>query len=804
MKLETEVVRKQITVRGIVQGVGFRPYVYGLATGLGLAGSVLNDPSGVTIEVEGESATVESFFSRLRADPPPLARIDEMDARYLQPKGDTDFRILQSESAGQHTALISPDMSVCDECLSEIRDPRARRHRYAFTNCTNCGPRFTITKDIPYDRPNTTMGGFSMCRECRIEYEDPGDRRFHAQPIACPVCGPQLRLTNPLGAALEGDPLESAARLLVRGRILALKGLGGFHLACDALNEEAVSSLRSRKHREEKPFALMAADIESIRRYCHVSGEQEGLLKGRRKPIVLLKRLSEEQRTSEAGAAEPGSLERGPGEASLAPSVAPGNRNLGFMLPYTPLHFLLLDEFTRAGGRGILVMTSGNVSDEPIAYTDRAALEDLVGIADYLLMHDRPIHIRCDDSVVRTFGGSEMLLRRARGYAPEPVRLPLKSLRPVLAVGAELKHTFCLAEQDRAFVSHHIGDLENWETMKSFLEGVEHFSRIFQIAPAALAHDLHPEYLSTKWALAQAEGSEAPLPGADLAGAPAIAVQHHHAHIASCLADNGTSGPVIGLALDGTGYGDDGTIWGCEIMVADLVSYRRAGHLRTVPLAGGAAAIKEPWRMAAVYLAEAYGDRAGELALPFVRNTVSRWRPVLQMAASGLNSLPTSSAGRLFDAVAAVAGLKERVNYEGQAAIELEQTADPGGGRAYPCSVKAPSPGAPLVLDGVELFCAACEDLVQGASVSQVAGAFHRGLASGLVAACREVREATGISEVALSGGTFQNEMLLGLVAGGLDKIGLRVLTHSQVPANDGGISLGQAAVAAARMAKEG
>lgn len=783
MKLQQERFRKAIRVEGIVQGVGFRPFVFNLASRLGLAGTVRNDAEGVTIEVEGDPGTVGAFLSELSENPPPAARIDGITSTEVRPLGETQFRILQSRAVGEHTALISPDMSICDECLEEIRDRDARRYRYPFTNCTNCGPRFTITRDIPYDRPNTTMARFEMCSECRAEYENPRDRRFHAQPIACPRCGPQLRLTNPLGARTEGEALHEAAALLAEGLILAIKGLGGFHLACDALNEEAVSALRSRKHREEKPFAVMAPDAGLIRQFCEVSQDERALLESRRRPIVLLRRR----------------LEGFPPAAS----VAPGNRFLGFMLPYTPLHYLLLDEFGRAGGKGVLVMTSGNVSDEPIAFTDEAAFEDLRGIADLYLVHDRPIYIRCDDSVVGTFRGEQALLRRARGYAPEPVRMPLKTKKPVLAVGAELKHTFCLTKQDRAFVSHHIGDLENWETMKSFLEGVEHFSRVFEIAPEAVSYDLHPEYLSTKWALGQVDGSEARLPGLDLKGAPAFGVQHHHAHVASCLADNGSAGPVIGLALDGTGWGEDGTIWGCEILVADLVSYRRAGHLRPVPLAGGAAAIKEPWRMGAIYLREAFGGEAAGVDLEFVHRTLERWRPVLDMADKGLNSLPTSSAGRLFDAVAAVVGMRERVNYEGQAAIELEQVADPLEAAAYSTEINQPATGAPLIIDGVGLFRSACEDLLTGAPPSRVAGAFHNGFAGALVEACRIVREQTGMGVVALSGGTFQNKLLLERVTDGLEEIGCSVLRHHTVPANDGGISLGQAVVAGARMSRE-
>jgi len=785
MDTKNKTARRVILVDGIVQGVGFRPYVFNLATRRGLAGFVLNDAEGVTIEVEGDPGTLDDFERALPRKPPPLARIDGIKTSEVPPNGETGFRIDLSQTGKVRTALVSPDMSICEACLAEIRDPAERRFRYAFTNCTNCGPRFTITKDIPYDRPNTTMAGFQMCQACRAEYEDPRDRRFHAQPIACPLCGPQLALTDPAGNLLGGDPLVQAGKLLGAAKILAVKGLGGFHLACDAMNEKAVSALRGRKHREEKPFALMAPDLATVERFCEVSESEVALLSGHRRPAVLLNRRDTEQ-------------------GNLAQSVAPRNRCLAFMLPYTPLHYLLLDEFRRAGEPGernatVLVMTSANVSDEPIAYTNEAAYADLENIADYFLVHNRPIHIRCDDSVVRETGRP---IRRSRGYAPEPLKLPLASSKPVLAVGAELKHTFCLAKNDRAFVSHHIGDLENWETMRSFMEGIQHFSRIFEIRPEVIAYDLHPEYLSTKWALGQLIGSEPPLPGLDLAGARAEGVQHHHAHIASCLADNGLTGPVIGLALDGTGWGDDGTLWGCEILVADLVSYRRAGHLRTVPLAGGAAAIKEPWRMASVYMAEAFGSDAQTPDLEFVRRNRDRWGPVLGMAAKGFNSLPTSSAGRLFDAVAAVAGLKDSVNYEGQAAVELEQAADPGEKMAYPCPVSLKAEGAQVIIDGVSLFASACEDLAAGAGIARVSAGFHNGLGNALAAACEIVRQSTGLGEVALSGGTFQNELLATSVTQNLEEKGFAVWRHKSIPANDGGISVGQAAVASARLRK--
>ncbi|HWD09451.1 MAG TPA: carbamoyltransferase HypF [Actinomycetota bacterium] len=781
--------RVRVLVTGIVQGVGFRPFIYNLAVGLDLGGFVRNDPQGVTIEVEGAADAVEAFLSYLVVRPPPLARIESLTPEELVPLGAADggrgFAIAASEAgAGERIALVSPDVASCDECLAELRDPAARRFGYAFTNCTNCGPRFTITTGIPYDRPNTTMAPFAMCAECRAEYEDPANRRFHAQPIACPVCGPLVSM-----GGLTGPPaIQACARSLADGKVVALKGLGGYHLACDASNRAAVDALRSRKVREEKPFAVMAGSLEALRLVCDISAEEAALLSGHRRPIVLLGRSSAPT-------------------VALAEGVAPRNRCLGAMLPYTPLHSVLLDAFAalaaEQGGPGILVMTSGNRSDEPIAYEDGDAAGRLGPIADAALTHNRPIHMRCDDSVTRVYRGEEYLIRRARGYAPEPLLLQAAFPMPVLAVGAELKHTFCLGAERRAFVSHHIGDLENYETMRSFIEGVAHYCRIFSITPDAVAYDLHPEYLSTKWALDQVSGEAEPPPGIALEGCELVGVQHHHAHIASCMADNGIGGQVIGLALDGTGWGSDGTLWGCEVLVAGQARFRRAGHLRTVPLPGGAAAIKEPWRMAAVYLEAAFGAvAAAELRLPFVAETAGSWGRVLELAAKGINAPVCSSAGRLFDAAAALAGLRSTVVYEGQAAIELEQASDPGERSAYPCPVGG-AVGAPggLVVDGVALVAALAEDLASGSPVAVAGARFHNGLAGALVACCTSVREATGLTRVALSGGTFQNLLLLEAVTAGLESAGFEVYRHRRVPANDGGISLGQAAVAAARIA---
>ena len=782
--------RVRIVVRGIVQGVGFRPFVHNLAVRLVLGGFVRNDSSGVTIEVQGPAAAVDAFLRDLISKPPPLAWIESVDTEELAPapgqeSGEREgFAIVASvEDPGatpgtRRRALVSADVATCAECLAEIRDPMARRFGYAFTNCTNCGPRFTITVGVPYDRPNTTMAGFPMCEACEAEYHNPADRRFHAQPIACPACGPTVTLGDEHARAA----LQACARALAEGRILALKGLGGYHLACDATNEEAVAMLRSRKVREEKPFALMAAGTDAVCRFCEVSAHEALLLGGHRRPIVLLQ-----------ARARP--------EVVVAEGIAPGNRSLGVMLPYTPLHSLLLDAMAAETGQApVLVMTSGNRADEPIAYEDDDAFERLGPVADAIVTHNRPIHMRCDDSVTRSFRGEEYPIRRARGYAPEPLLLTGGFPLPLLAVGAELKHTFCLGAGDRAFVSHHIGDLENWETMRSFVEGVAHYCRIFQVTPEAVAYDLHPDYLSTKWALDQVAGAGMPVPGISLEDCDALGVQHHHAHIASCMADNGLDGTVIGLALDGTGWGTDGTLWGGEVLVASFAEFRRAGHLRTVPLAGGAAAIREPWRMAAVYLREGFGREAAGLDLPFVRQTVHRWGPVLELAAKGINAPLTSSSGRLFDAAAALAGLRATVVYEGQAAIELEQASDPGERSAYPCDVR--EEGGMVVMDGVGLLVAMAQDLLAGAPLPTAGARFHNGLAEALVEACRRVRAATGLSRVALSGGTFQNLLLLAQVTDLLERASFHVFRHRRVPANDGGISLGQAAVAGAFFAQ--
>jgi hydrogenase maturation protein HypF len=757
------VVRTAVRVEGIVQGVGFRPFVYTLATGLGLSGFVGNDADGVFVEVEGPAATVSTFLAALERDAPPLARIERVTATAMTPGGSESFTIAASGPARRRGTLVSADTATCADCLRELADPAGRRFGYPFINCTNCGPRFTIVRDVPYDRPLTTMAGFAMCEPCAAEYHDPADRRFHAQPTCCPACGPRLRLLDPAGNTLAGNtlagqPLARAAELLRAGQVLAIKGLGGYHLAADAACEQAVAALRTRKHREDKPFAVMAADLAAARRLGEVDSAAADLLTSNGRPIVLLTRQP---------------------AADIAASAAPGNRSLGVMLPYTPLHHLLLQTVGRP-----IVLTSGNVSDEPILFRDGDALARLGGIADAFLIHDRAIHIRTDDSVARVFAGRPMLIRRSRGYVPEPLSVSGGFPRQVLACGAELKNTFCLARDHHAFVSHHIGDLENAETLRSFTEGIEHFGRLFDITPQVVAHDLHPEYLSTKYALELADE------GLSLQG-----VQHHHAHIASCLADNGAEGPVIGVAFDGTGYGPDGTIWGGEFLVAGLAGFERAGHLAPVPMPGGAAAIRQPWRMAAAYLDAAGGADPAD-ALDVMRRNQAHWPAIVAMARKGINSPLTSSAGRLFDAAAAILGVRDAINYEGQAAVELEQLADPGETGAYPAGIEA---GPPFRARGSDLVLGVIGDLAAGTPPEVIAARFHHGVAALVEAGCLLTRERHGLDTVALSGGVFQNLLLLRAVVSRLQARGFRVLVHSRIPCNDGGISLGQAVVAGAR-----
>lgn len=770
---ERETARIRVRVRGVVQGVGFRPFVYGLACHLGLGGFVGNDGLGVLIEAEGPARALDCLVEALTRQAPPLARVEQVEVERIAPAGQTDFSISASGQTGPRTVLVAPDTGTCADCLREMADPADRHHGYAFTNCTNCGPRYTIVRELPYDRPGTTMAAFALCERCEREYADPLDRRFHAQPVCCPECGPRLELRGADGSGpagdCDGDPVARAAELLAGGAIVAIKGLGGYHLAVAAANEVAVGTLRQRKHREERPLALMVPDVDAARRLCAVDDVEEGLLLDPARPIVL--------------------LERRP-DAEVAPSVAPRRRGLGIMLPYTPLHHLLTSAHPAP-----LVMTSGNLSDEPIAYRDDDALKRLSGVADAFLVHDRAIHTRVDDSVMRAARGGPLPIRRSRGFAPAPLTLPWEFPRHVLACGPELKNTFCLARDRHAFVSHHIGDLENHETLQSFTEGIEHFRRLFSITPQVVAHDLHPEYLSTKYAV---EYWDAEYGDAEYGDAELVGVQHHHAHIASCLADNEVAGPVIGVAFDGLGMGEDGTLWGGEFLVADLAGFTRAGHLATVPMPGGARAVREPWRMGAAYLDAAYGSDWPDIApaRALLSRQGERLNQVAAAARAGLNAPRTSSAGRLFDAVAALAGVRDVVSYEGQAAIEFEQVADPSEQGLYTARIEG---GSPLVVRGADLVSAALDDVDAGVATPVVSARFHNGLAAIVVEVCDLIRRDTGLATVALSGGVFQNVVLLERCVAGLEASGFRVLTHRRVPPNDGGVSLGQAAVCGAR-----
>ncbi|MGA2011966.1 MAG: carbamoyltransferase HypF [Solirubrobacteraceae bacterium] len=779
-------VRTRARVEGTVQGVGFRPFVYRLAREERLAGYVLNDEHGVLLEVEGDPSAVERFMARLRADAPPLATIDAVRRDHRRPLHEREFRIVDSVRSGATSdAPVSPDWATCADCLAELADPADRRFRYPFINCTNCGPRFTIVRGVPYDRPLTTMAPFAMCRACRREYDDPADRRFHAQPNACPACGPRIRALRSDGREAltgdAGDPVAWIAARLAAGAIVAVKGLGGYHLVCDAADEAAVSALRARKHREHKPFALMVSGVPAARELVALGEEEESLLCSGRRPIVLARRRL---------------------TAAVAAAVAPGAPELGVMLPYSPLHHLLLADFAAAAGgaRPGLVMTSGNVSDEPIAYDDEDALARLGSIADLFLVHDRAIQTRTDDSVVRVarVAGDRrpLLLRRSRGYVPAHLALPDGDRRPLLACGAEQKSTFCLAKGGRAWVGHHIGDLEHVATLQAFRDGIDHFQALFDVMAEVVAHDLHPDYLSTQYALER--------DGVELVG-----VQHHHAHLAACLAEHRIAaggGRAVGAIFDGTGYGPDATVWGGELLVGGLTACQRAGRLWPVRMPGGAAAVRQPWRMACAWLAAAFGEpRPVPARLAGVVDP-GRWDAVSRIAASAEVSPLTSSMGRLFDAVGALCGLAVEAAYEGQPAVELEAAAwraaggrGGGGGEPGAYAVELVGDAGGLVLDPRRAVRAIAADLEAGAGADVVAARFHAGLAAVTVAALARIAGERGLETVVLSGGVFQNRMLLEAVATGCAAAGLRVLVPELLPPNDGGISFGQAAVARSR-----
>ncbi len=747
-------VRKQIRVHGIVQGVGFRPFVYNLAAKLGLTGYVLNSSAGVLIEVEGEAAQIECFVRELHKNPPPLSQIEDISIANLEPNGGGGFVIRESVDEPGQLVPVSPDVSTCPDCLRDFRTPGNRRFGYPFTNCTNCGPRYTITKTIPYDRPLTTMACFPMCEQCLREYDDPSNRRFHAQPNACPDCGPSLTLSLETAEPI----LDHVRQLLRQGHILAIKGLGGFHLVCDPLNDAAVRQLRERKKRSDKPFALMVPDIAAAEKLCFISEAERAALTSIRRPIVILARRP---------------------DAPVSQALAPGNNTLGVMLPYTPLHHLLFDESMQ-----VLVMTSANLSEEPIVTGNREAVARLQSIADGFLFHNRDIHTRVDDSVARVFAGGERILRRSRGYAPHPVTLSFP-VAEILACGAELKNTFCLTKQHHAFLSQHIGDLENYETLVFYRETLDRMQQLFRIAPAAVAYDLHPQYLSTKLAL-------------EMTDLPQIGVQHHHAHIASCMAENGITDKVIGVAFDGTGFGTDGKIWGGEFLVADFHGFERRAHFRYIPLAGGDRAVREPWRLGLSYLLDTFGAQLDSLDLPLLGRIASKKiATVRSMIERRINTVETSACGRLFDAVASIVGVRDEVNFEAQAAIELEAGALRGVESSYPFEILS---GNPWQIDVRPMIENIVRDVLAAKPTGWISAAFHNTVAAIIVEVCSRLRAADRINRVCLSGGTFQNVYLAERALRSLRAQGFEVFLHSKVPPNDGGISLGQAVIANASL----
>jgi hydrogenase maturation protein HypF len=758
-----------------VQGVGFRPYVHRLARDLSLSGWVRNDARGVVAEVEGALAALDAFLSRLVADAPPLADVEHLHTEARAPTGARGFAILASAQAGSADALVSADVAVCADCLAEVLDPAARRYRYPFATCTNCGPRYTIVEGVPYDRARTTMAGFPLCHDCRAEYEDPADRRFHAEPIACPACGPHARLVGGDEAWPGVDAVAQAAAALRAGRIVAVKGLGGYHLACRADDERAVAALRARKQREDKPFALMAPSLDAARALLALTPADEALLAGPLAPILLAPRRDH----CSSDLAYRG--ERSSGR-QVAASVAPRSADLGVMLPATPLHHLLL----RDADCGALVMTSGNRSDEPIAHEDADALERLAGIADAFLTHDRPIHIRVDDSVVRTIPGRRSVwVRRSRGAVPGALALPLPAPRGLLAAGGDLKGACCVAKGARAWVGHHVGDLHDWATLQAYRQSVEHLERVFDVAPQLVAHDLHPDYRSTAEALAREDVEH-------------VAIQHHHAHLAATLAEHGEAGPAVGAILDGAGLGTDGSVWGGELLVGGLHGFERAGHLRPVALPGGDRAAREPWRMACAWLVAAEAEETAPAALR-AAVPARTWDAVAALARSPL-APRTTSAGRLFDAVAALAGLRTISSYEGQAAAELEAAATRCGERAaYPLPCEdGPDDLDGLVLDARPTILAAAHDAHDGVGAARIAARFHRALARATAEACAQLAERHDLETVALGGGVWVNRLLLELTASALEARGLRVLTPWLLPPGDGGLAYGQAAIAAA------
>jgi len=766
--------RCRITVQGLVQGVGFRPFVHTAATDLALTGWVRNDGAGVVLEVEGTPLAVAEFVRRLPADAPPLAVVERVDATEVEPRGGSAFTIVESRSADSGRPVrtaVSPDVATCSDCLRELRDPADRRYRHPFITCTNCGPRFTIIRDLPYDRPTTTMAGFAMCAACEREYSDPRDRRFHAQPIACRECGPRLEYQASTGQITSGeDAIAASAQMIMEGGILAVKGIGGYHLACLATDAEAVGTLRRRKRRGDKPFAVMVSDLTAAARLAYLDRWERDALCASSRPIVLLTR-------------------RVPGRPVLADAVAPGSADLGLLLPYTPLHHLLLGA---VGVRRPLVMTSGNLGGEPIAAGDDDARERLAPLADGWLRHDRPIHVPCDDSVVRVVEGELLPLRRSRGYAPLPIPLPLP-VPPALAVGADLKAVCAVGLGRSAWLSGHIGDMDDVDTLRAFTAAEHHLERLTAVRPAVLVADRHPGYRSRRWAERHADGR------------PVRTVQHHHAHVAAVMAEHGLDGsePVVGFAFDGTGYGGDATVWGGEVLIADYRGFRRFAHLRAVPLPGGDAAVRRPYRMALAHLWSA-GVAWGLDVPPVAACPPAERRVLAHQLATGLGCVPTTSMGRLFDAVSSLLGIRHRADFEAQAAIELEAYArrspddlDAWRGR-YGFTVAQPTPDSSLVADAAPVVRSLVRDVRRGLPVAAASAGLHGAVVALVVDIARRARRLRGLETVILTGGVFQNILLWTGARRALRADGFTVLGHRRVPPNDGGIALGQLAVSAA------
>ena len=756
MNTDNDRIARRVEVSGVVQGVGFRPFIFWLAERYELKGEVANTSRGVIIYIEGSRKQFSLFLKEISSEHPPLAHITDICVHNEKPRGFGSFSIVQSITSENSSTLISPDIAVCEDCLQELFDPDNRRFEYPFINCTNCGPRYTIIENIPYDRRKTSMKQFKMCDQCQAEYDNPRDRRFHAQPNACPVCGPRIFLFDNSGNVISTPHIvKKVAELILDGNIVAIKGLGGFHLAADARHDSAVATLRKRKNREEKPFALMAEDIKDISQFAYVELEDAKLLKTIRRPIVILRKKEPNEISGE---------------------VSPRNRFFGVMLPYTPLHYLLLREV-----HAPLVMTSGNLSEEPIVIDNDEAFTRLSSIADYFLTHNRDIYLRSDDSIVRNMAGATRIFRRSRGYVPMPLFIKKKSVQ-VLACGAELKNTICLTKDNKAFLSQHIGDLENLSTFDFFKKTIDHMKKINEIEPEVIACDLHPDYLSTQYALEQKT-------------LPVIQVQHHHAHIAACMAENQHKGPVIGLAFDGTGYGADGTIWGGEVLVADEQSFQRVAHLECVPMPGASASIKEPWRMAISYLYHVYGEKIWDLDIPLLRE-ISRNKVeiTIKMIQKKINAPDTSSLGRLFDGIAALIGVRKQIAFEGQAAMELEMIASWPVRRSYEYGWTSRDDH---VLSLEPIITGVVSDMEKRVPPAKIAGKFHYTLIRMFSKICCFIRKETNINTAALSGGSFQNNLLLAGLIEHLNEFDFNVLSHRMVPTNDGSISLGQAAVAA-------